>query len=188
MRTILLLAFSFVLILLPACTEKDPTTPVDDVDHEVITSITLILRDSVTTADIRTASWRDADGPGGAAPTADTLTLAAGRTYLGSIVLLNESVTPTDTLNHEIEEQANEHQFFYTPTGGLVGAVSIERTDRDANTPALPVGLEFKVRTSATGAFIGGINIVLSHYEAIPKTSTPGPESDIDITIVTRMQ
>lgn len=187
MRTTILLTLTLTLLLLPACTEKDPTTPGDDVEHEVITSIELILRDSVTSADIRTAVWRDADGPGGASPTADTLVLAAGRTYIGSIVLLNESVAPTDTLNAEIKEQADQHQFFYSPTGDLVGFVSIERTDRDTNTPALPVGLEFLVRTSSGAALIGGINIVLSHYEGIPKTSTPGPESDIDITIVTRV-
>jgi hypothetical protein len=187
MRTILLLVGTLVLILLPACTEKDPTAPADDVEHEVITSISIVLLDSVTSA-VRTASWRDADGPGGAAPVADTLVLAPGRTYLGSILLLNESVTPTDTLNHEIGEQGDQHQFFYTPTGSLGGNVSIERTDRDANVPALPIGLEFKVRTSAGSGLVGGINIVLSHYEGIPKTSTPGPESDIDITIATRVQ
>lgn len=188
MRTIILAAFALSLALLPACTEKDPTTPGEEIEHEVITSITLVLRDSVTTSDLRTAAWRDADGPGGSAPIADTLVLAAGRTYMGSILLLNESVTPTDTLNHEIEEQANQHQFFYTPTGGIVGTVSVERTDFDTNTPPLPVGLEFKVRTLAGGTSVGGINVVLSHYEGIPKTSTPGPESDIDITIVTRVQ
>jgi hypothetical protein len=187
MRNVFIILLLSSLYLIPACNEKDPTSPENELEHEVITSITLVLRDSVTSA-ARTASWRDADGPGGAAPVADTLVLAPGRTYLGAIVLLNESVTPTDTLNHEIEGQADQHQFFYTPTGGLVGTVTIDRTDRDTNIPPLPVGLEFKVRTSPGGPFNGGINIVLSHYEGIPKTAAPGPETDIDVTIATRVQ
>ncbi|MCU0452120.1 MAG: hypothetical protein MUE68_00515 [Bacteroidetes bacterium] len=187
MRNSFFILMTTILFVLPACKEKDPTAPSDDIEHEVITSVTLVLRDSVTSA-VRTASWRDADGPGGAAPVADTLFLAAGRTYLGSILLLNESVTPTDTLNVEIEEQANQHQFFYTPTGGISSLVGIERTDRDTNTPSLPVGLQFKLRTSGGGPSTGGLGIVLSHYDGIPKTATPGPESDIDIVLVTRVQ
>src|SRR5690606_24397160 len=97
-----------------ACSDDDDPAPVNE--EEVITTLTatLIPMGGGTTITLQT---RDLDGEG---PNAPVITvsgpLVAGTTYNGSLLLLNETITPAEVINEEIEEESDEHQFFFQAT------------------------------------------------------------------------
>jgi hypothetical protein len=130
--------------------------------------------------------WSDPDGDG-RGDFAGTANIRANRTYKGTITLLNELASnPADRdITKEIEEEADEHQFFYTFSNNLAPFAAITITDRDKR--GMPVGLKFDLVTTAipggTASLTGSLNIVLSHYTTIIKTGTNlGNEEDVNIT------
>jgi hypothetical protein len=170
--------------------DKDPETPPITVPQEQITTVILTGHDHDNPNDLTrqfVVKWEDLDGSGGNAPTIDTLLLDTGIEYHINVLLLDKTKTPFDTISNEVEELKNIHQFFYQFSESLNKKISIERLDYDNNTPPLPVGLEFHMNTSTVAplgvSILGSLNIVLSHYDGIPKTAAPSPESDIDIDI-----
>lgn len=58
-------------------------------------------------------SFKDVDGNGGLNPIYYVSgSLKANTTYAGSLELLNESISPVDTITHEIVSEDFAHQFF----------------------------------------------------------------------------
>ncbi|MBC6951844.1 hypothetical protein DWB58_28315 [candidate division KSB1 bacterium] len=173
------------VLLLWSCKEDNPTNPDNGNEQELITTVTLSLTENGT-SNVVTATFKDPDGDGGAAPTFGTLTLKAGSTYTGKVELLDESKNPAEDITEEAKEEAEAHQFFYTPQGALAGRLTVTITDKDSNN--LPVGLEFTVAVLAGGAVTGSatnsLNVVLSHFDNTPKNGADrSDESDIDINI-----
>lgn len=184
------------LAMLASCKKsEDATHPVINTPQEQITTVILsgynhnLPTDSTYFIRVK---WEDIDGNGGNAPTIDSLMLDSGITYDVNVLLLDKTRTPYDTISNEVQERGNMHQFFYTPSSALAGKVLIERTDMDNNNPSLPIGLQtqWKVLSFPTYALpvVGSVNIVLSHYDGIPKTALPSPESDIDVTFPVRLK
>jgi hypothetical protein len=164
--------------------DKDPVPlppPVSN-DGEVITTLKLTFTDSANTSDIRYATFRDPDGDGGQGPDIfDTIRLAPNKTWYTGILLLNETVTPADTISNEVLEEANDHRFCFTPSG-TSAVVTI--TDLDGNN--LPIGLQSKWRTAGIG--LGAMQIELRHQPGIKDgTCTPG-STDVDVTFQTKIQ
>lgn len=118
---------------------------------------------------------------------AANLTLKANTTYNVTVGLLDKTQTPTFNVGEEIQERANIHSFFFqplptssalvipaptgsdsyplpiptpVPTGNPLN-LTITRTDRDTNSPALPVGLSDQFVTGA--ASNGYLQVVLRH-------------------------
>jgi hypothetical protein len=176
-----LLVIIVTMAMVNGCKKDDPASPDPGNPQELITTVILSLTDSVSSS-VVTAQYRDLDGAGGNPPTIDSLHLSPDRVYIGTIGVLDETKTPPDTVTTEIEEEANHHQFFYDFHDGLETRVTITRTDFDTNVPPLPVGLQFRVATTAGVAAVGHLHIVLSHYEGT-KTAAPSSESDIDIEV-----
>lgn len=149
-------------------------------ENELITTVTLTFTERGTT-NVRTVTWKDADGEGGAAPTIGKLSLAPNKTYDLTVSLLDESKNPAADITEEIEEEADEHLFVYTPTPANLLTVTI--TDKDARN--LPVGLK---ATAVTGAAATGkLQVVLRHQPPVGgnpvKNGTAGPgSSDFDGT------
>lgn len=173
------------VLLLWSCKEDNPTNPDNGNEQELITTVTLSLTENGT-SNVVSATFKDLDGDGGAAPTIGTLTLNAGSTYTGKVELLDESKNPAEDITEEVKEEAEAHQFFYTPQGALNGRLTVTVTDKDSIN--LPVGLEFTVAVSAGGAVTGSatnsLNVVLSHFDNTPKNGADrSDESDIDINI-----
>lgn len=134
------------------------------------------------------ARFVDPDGPSGSAqPVITGVTLGEGKTYYGSIRLLQQRTGAADSVTEittEVRELGTQHQFFYTPEPPLNSFMSVEVTDKDDN--GMPLGLTFVVRTipKISGQPLeGALNVVLSHYEV--KGTKNGKdrsnESDIDI-------
>lgn len=149
-------------IIFSACSDDDNPDPVHE--EEVITTLTatLVPIGGGTTVTLQT---RDLDGDG---PNAPVITvsgpLAANTTYNGSLELLNETENPAESINEEIEEEDDEHQFFYQATNNIA-TFTYSDSDGDGN----PIGLEFQLTTLATGT--GDITITLRHE---PNKDAPG--------------
>lgn len=162
--TILLLIAGFVLL---ACKKNnaEAPSPQDQNEGELITTISLIIKENGVLID--TFSFRDPDGIGGIAPTVETITLTAGRAYTCDVLVLDETKNPAVSLNEEIEEEGDAHQFFYYPSSEL--DVSLSYVDMDDN--GVPLGLTTQWTTGNAGN--GSITIVLKHQPNI-KPTVPG--------------
>ena len=167
---------AFLLLTFAAC---DSTDPDDDGagEEELITRVVISLNSGAVTA---TAEDPDGDGVG---ITAETLNLQAGTTYTGEVRLFNDLASDPVEQNFtaEIEEEDDEHQFFYEVGGGLAGSVAVTITDQDGN--GLPVGLDFQIAVDQAASGSGTLRVILSHYDEEPKNGTDrSDETDIDVT------
>ena len=183
------LLFSVSLVF-TACNDDD--VPPEENEEETITDVTLTF--TPTTGAPVTATWEDADGEGAGDPELTPITLAANTTYTLTIDLVN-AINPDDpeSITEEIEEEDDEHMFFFSWTDGLfsdpTGDGNLGAGNRaeavnyeDEDDAGFPLGLE---TTWTTGdATTGEFRVVLKHQPDIKSAtsdSTDG-ESDVDIT------
>ena len=166
--------FTCSLLVLASCSDDDENPePVNE--EEVITTMNVTLTPQGGGTAI-TLQSQDLDGDG---PDAPVITVSGNledfTTYDGSIELLNETETPVEDVTEEIEEEAEEHQFFFTSTGSIG---NIAYLDADAN--ANPIGLEFSLSTQKPGD--ASLTITLRHEPLKPNDGTlagAGGETDI---------
>jgi hypothetical protein len=158
--------------------QKKPETPAPAPNpQEVITTVKLVLTDTLGNA--VTGTWKDADGDGPGTPVITGVTLKSGMLYSGMVLLLDESKSPVDTISNEVKEEAETHQFFYTPEGGVSSRLEIVREDKDKNNQ--PVGILTQVNVTAGAAVNGSLKVVLKHYDGINKSTDPNVgETDVE--------
>lgn len=196
----ILTAAAFAAVLTFGCADDDDSSPVgpedpdeheEDEDHhgpgeeELITTLKITLTPSGG-GDSVEASFRDLDGEGGNPPEIDDITVTKGTTYNGMVEVLNETETPAEDITEEVKEEAEAHQFFFKPSGGIAGAVVMYRdkeSDYGTNTGAdHPVGVLFSIEIPAA-ATNGKLQVILSHFDEGPKDGvTLSDETDIDVT------
>lgn len=173
--TILLLTLG--LLSLSSCKkdDTDPTNPGDPNESELITTIKLTFRDTSGTTPDRQFIFKDADGDGGNPPSVfDTIRIDSQKVYDVSVLLLDESKTPSDTISNEVLAEAEDHMFFFLHSG-----VNISTTYLDADANGIGLGLESRWVSGATSTGIS--RVVLKHQPGI-KDGTFGPgETDIDV-------
>lgn len=75
-------------------------------------------------------TYRDLDGDGGDAPIVTSGALAANLRYSGSVRLLDESVLPAIDVTLEIDEEGDDHQFFFSSN---ITGLSVSYADTDDN-------------------------------------------------------
>ncbi|MGB5314535.1 MAG: type 1 periplasmic binding fold superfamily protein [Robiginitalea sp.] len=174
MKTIQLLSlFALAGLLLTSCSSDDPE-PVNE--EEVITTMTITLtpRGGGTAVQLQS---KDLDGDGPEPPVITVSGNFSARTvYNGSIVLLNETETPPDNITVEVEEEADEHQFFYTVGASLSGRTEYSNVDSNGN----PLGTQFTF--SAGDESTGDLTFTLRHDLKKPNDGTladAGGETDI---------
>jgi hypothetical protein len=159
------------------CSKDDDPQPV--VEEEVITTMTITLQpeDGGTAVILET---RDPDGDGPDDPVIQTGNLAAGVTYNGSIVLLNETEDPAEDITEEVEEENLAHQFFFDPTDDLDITISDLNLDDLENL----LGTEFTLTAGAVSS--GTLTITLVHEPTKPNEGleSAGGVTDIDATFV----
>lgn len=164
-RYIYLLSFLFLSVL-SSC-DKDPKVPNEE---ELITTLIFTLTPSEGGAPV-VFSFQDLDGDGGQDPEIVQGILQDSTSYDGVIQLLNESVSPVEDITTEVEEEAEDHQFFYLFSGAFVYG---SYTDQDANSH--PIGITTRLTTGAVSQ--GMMTIILRH---LPDKSADGV-SNSDIT------
>lgn len=183
-KTIKLLAVLFgVNLALVSCSSDDD----GDGDHEeeLITTVVLTLTNNANAADVVTLTFTDLDGEGGNEPvySPTVATLSANTTYSGTIQLWNATEDPAEDINEEIEEEADEHEFFYTSNAGI----TITKTDTDGD--GNPLGIETTVVTSAANT--GNIAVVLKHEPTKPNDGTAngaGGSTDVEVNYSVNIQ
>jgi hypothetical protein len=162
-----ILAIAIVSILFTSCSSDDDANPLPINEEEIITTLNATLTSAGNTI---TLSSQDLDGDGPDLPVITVSSaLAVNTTYTGSLDLLNETEDPAESITAEIEEEDDEHQFFFS--SALVNTAYADM-DADGN----PVGLAFTLTTSDAGT--GSLTIILRHE---PVKSADGV-SDGDIT------
>ncbi len=186
---LILMVFSF--LTLTSCDEDDPVK--EDVP-ELITKATLVFTPSGGGAAV-TATATDPDGDGVQDITVDgPINLASGTTYTLTIVLINELADSTDEeydISEEVEEEGDEHMFFYGWTDGLfsdpVGNGNTDNRADDVNyndedDDGLPLGLETTWTAGAAGS--GTFRIVLKHQPDLKSSVSDvnTGETDLDVT------
>ncbi len=193
-KTIILCLINVASILI-ACKKNDPKNPVSTIAQEQITTIILNGYNHNNPNDTKhkfMVKWEDLDGDGGKAPSIDSLVLDTGFEYLVNLLVIDKTKTPFDTISKTLETLKNIHQFFYTPSASLQHKLYASIKEFDTNKPPLPFGMEVHLNVMSDELYslpvLGSLNIVLSHYDGIPKTATKSPESDIDITIPLRLK
>ncbi|MAW95027.1 MULTISPECIES: type 1 periplasmic binding fold superfamily protein [unclassified Leeuwenhoekiella] len=145
-----------------SCSNDDDNTPEIINEEEVITTITVTLVPQ--TGETVTLTSRDLDGDGPDEPVINVSgSLQAGMSYNGSVILQNETVSPAEVINEEIEEEADEHQFFYQVGSGLNATVSYADTENDylTNGSTNPVGIDFTLLAGT--ASTGQLTVTLRH-------------------------
>lgn len=178
-KQILLLPILMLVFMFTSCT--DDSDPVNE--EEVITTMTVTLTPDTGGTDV-VLQTRDLDGEGGEDPTV-TVTggpLTSGVSYSGSIVLLNE--IDNENITEEIDEEDDEHQFFFVVGSGLDVTTSYDDQDGNGN----PVGLSFTL--TAGSASSGDFTVTLRHDPTKPNTgiNDAGGETDIEETFVITVQ
>jgi len=186
-----LFAAAFLAAFVASCDDDPSSVEEGPGEEELITQVTLTLTEldgqGNPTQNTVTVEWTDEDGEGGNAPVIGTLILEAGKSYSGSIELLNTTETPAEDITEEVQEEADEHQFFYELSGPGADRVAVEYADTDSN--GLPVGLSYVVIVADGNPTTATLNVVLSHFDDGPKNGTDkSDESDIDINIPVDIQ
>lgn len=174
------------LLILSACKKEKPAGPTASPppnEEELITTVKAIFVHAVT-GDTAVASWVDLDGDGGNAPVISGALLQPGATYAMHLLLLNQSVSPADTISNEVVAEAEAHQFFFSTTGSALQWQNYG--DADAN--GLPLGLLTGWTTSTPGA--GDLTIILRHQPnkgaagvSAGSITNAGGETDIAVTL-----
>ncbi len=171
-----------VIIAVSSCKKDEIEDPEIENEEEVITTLTYQLTPTAGGSDI-VLTFFDSDGDGPIDPviTASS-SLATNTEYSASIFLLNETESPAESINPEIVEEADDHQFFFV-NDGLNLDVTYDDTDSNGN----PIGLSSTVNTG--DASNGALTIILRHEPdkdaagvSDGDITNAGGESDIEAT------
>ena len=155
---------------------ENPPSPQDS--PELLTSMVLQLKDSATN-NTNTFAFRDPDGPGGKNPTMfDTIQLKNNTTYMVSVILLDETKSPIDTVSKDVFQKRNEHQLFFTYTN-----INLVNTYLDKDDNGLPIGLLDKWRCGNTSKGIS--KITLKHQPNTKNGSINSGDTDIEVNFQT---
>ncbi len=178
--------FLFALVagfFLSACGDDHDDDHNHDHEGELITTLTLTMTDSANTSDVVTATFRDTDGVGGNGPSQfDAIALKANRTYNTSLKVLDESKNPVVDITPEIANEKDEHQFFFSPSGGV--NMLVQYLDFDSKN--LPVGLQTKIRTGAVSS--GKLRVTLKHQPGSKNNSMGTGDTDIEVDFPASVQ
>jgi hypothetical protein len=166
----------FAIALFASCSDDD--VPETVLPQEVITTLRLTLEPIGGGTDI-VLEYLDLDADGPNPPVVIVSgNLAAGTSYNGTILLLNETVNPPENVTEEVDEENLEHQFFYTIGGDLNVTTEYENFDTDGN----PLGTELMLSTGEASS--GTLTLTLRHEPNKPNSglADAGGETDIEVT------
>ncbi|MBC8109552.1 MAG: type 1 periplasmic binding fold superfamily protein [Verrucomicrobia bacterium] len=167
------------ILALNACKNNDPQPD----EQEQITTLTLSLVKAGTTTPI-SITFRDADGEGGNAPTTTpaTLVLDANATYGVTLSVLDETKSPVENITEEIEEEKDDHQFYFAYSANNL-TVNIIDTD----SKNLPVGLISTFTTTSAGV-AANLTVTLKHKPGSKAANDPVSKGETDIEVVFPVQ
>ena len=176
-----LLIFATLLLFSVSCSSDDPE---QENEEELITTLNLTFTNVADANDVVTASSRDLDGVGGNPAQVTNPALTQGVTYTVTVEFLNESETPVEDITEEVEEEAEEHQVFFTAGGNLTMTHTYGDMDSDNN----PIGLTNTIAIDANSGS-GTLQVALIHEPdkaasgvSSGNIANAGGETDIEVT------
>ena len=184
----IIIATVFVAVLFTQSCTKELSNPVIPNQEELITTLkyTLISDDFSDTASF---SFTDVDGPGGNNPVIVESVLKSNTYYIGKLELLNEQINPPEDITVEIEDEAEDHQFFFQST--INQNLNIAYNDADLN--GNPIGISTLLQTKNPSS--GKLTITLRHMPdkfangvKQGNIANAGGETDIEITFDVEIQ
>ncbi len=174
----------FALFAFASCEKDDPEI---ENEEELITTLKYTL---TSTADgtVVEGVFQDIDGDGGNAPLITNINLKSNTIYNGTLTLLNESVSPAENISEEVEEEADEHQFFFAASQANL---TVTYNDTDGNNR--PVGLKTILTTGTSSS--GKLRVTLRHLPNKSATgvvggdiTNAGGETDIEVEFNVQIQ
>lgn len=189
MKTFKFLSLSLVTTLfLASCSNDDSPAPAVN-EEEVITTLTATLTGGGQTIILKSQDLDGAEGPLAPVVTVSG-NLAANTIYSGSLDLLNEAASSTESITEEILEEADDHQFFFNASNSLGAFAYLAPNDENGN----PVGLKFTFTTGPT-AGTGTLTVILRHQPnksaegvASGNIANAGGETDIQVSFPITVQ
>ncbi len=172
-------------------TPQQPAPPVNEA--ELITTMKITLHDTTTHTNA-TYVFSDLDGAGGNPATfgnsgADSvINITFNHVYEATILLLDQTKTPADTISNEVEEEGADHLFFFNsiaPTGTpyttyLAGSMTnIKYLDLDANNRG--IGLSTLWTAPSMMMAKSPLTIELKHQPNVKDGSYAPGETDIQV-------
>lgn len=168
---------SMLFATVAACGDDGGTTN----ENEVIT--TVILNFAPASGSPIVATFNDADGDGGQAPTVDPVNLTPG-TYTLTVQFQNRLETPPEEITEEVNEEHDVHLLLFTgsavvgpATSNTTGPLMQSYSDMDGN--GLPVGLRNNIVASAG---TGQLTVTLRH---MPPEEPPVKSADTVMQVKT---
>ena len=165
-----------IIFTFTSCSKDDDPAPEVVNEEEVITTLEVTLTSGSSTIIMKTQDL-DGDGPN---PPVVTVSgnLTSGIVYDGAIKVLNELETPAEDITEEVEEESDEHQFFFTPGGGLDVTTEYSNFDSTGNN----LGTQFKLTTGSASS--GRLTFTLRHEPTKPNSGLvdAGGETDVEAT------
>ena len=171
--------------------DDDPMPGGGDEDEEFIDEVILTFTPQEAGNDVVTARWFDADGDGsGSGEVTQGIELAEGVTYDLSMTLNN--TVAGENITEEIEEEGDEHQFFFEFTNDIFSDPSgngnvdnasdpLNYTDQDAN--GLPIGLSTTWTAGGHTDASGEFTVVLKHQPGQKSATSDANTGGTDINI-----
>ena len=177
------------LFIFMAC-EEDEAAPEEENEVEVFTDVKLVFTPTGGGAAVEAAA-QDPDGAGvQELQVLGAINLAANTSYTLTMVIENCLESPCELMNEEIEEEDDEHQFFFaftndaftSPAGnGNIDSASdpINYNDSDGN--GNPVGLNtyWTTGSASTGTF----TVQLQHQPDVKTATSGSTDGDTDFAL-----
>ncbi len=178
----LMAALMMVTFVATGC-KKDDKEPENE--EELITTLKLTFTEVGGTA-TSTVTFKDADGPGGNAPTQnEQIVLSPNKQYNCTVQVLDESKSPAEDITTEVIAEANDHQFYYEVSTGLNITVGNLNTDPNGR----PLGVTSRWNCGAVSG-PGTVKVTLKHKPGAKGSNDPVTvgETDIEVTFAARIQ
>ena len=177
------------LFIFTAC-EEDEAAPEEENEVEVFTDVKLVFTPTGGGAAVEAAA-QDPDGAGvQELQVLGAINLAANTSYTLTMVIENCLESPCELMNEEIEEEDDEHQFFFaftndaftSPAGnGNIDSASdpINYNDSDGNGNSLGLNTSWTTGSSSTGTF----TVQLQHQPDVKTATSGSTDGDTDFAL-----
>ena len=177
------------LFIFTAC-EEDEAAPEEENEVEVFTDVKLVFTPAGGGAAVEAAA-QDPDGAGvQELQVLGAIDLVANTEYTLTMVIENCLESPCELMNEEIEEEDEEHQFFFSftndaftsPVGnGNIDSASdpINYNDADGNGNSLGLNTSWTTGSASTGTF----TVQLQHQPDVKTATSGATDGDTDFAL-----
>ena len=177
------------LFIFTAC-EEDEAAPEEENEVEVFTDVKLVFTPTGGGAAVEAAA-QDPDGAGvQELQVLGAINLAANTSYTLTMVIENCLESPCELMNEEIEEEDEEHQFFFaftnnaftSPAGnGNIDSASdpINYNDSDGNGNSLGLNTSWTTGSASSGTF----TVQLQHQPDVKTATSGSTDGDTDFAL-----